>query len=56
LVNEDLSAALAIWRNLRGDGMDLAVHSRTFHRQFDSSLRDGVDDGSREDELPLVAS
>ena len=30
VVNEDLSNALAIWRNLWGDGMDLAVHARQF--------------------------
>ncbi len=30
VVNEDLSNALAIWRNLWGDGMDLAVHAREF--------------------------
>ena len=30
VVNEDLSNALAIWRNLWDDGMDLAVHAREF--------------------------
>lgn len=30
VVNEDLSSALAIWRNLWSDGMDLAVHARQF--------------------------
>ncbi len=30
VVNEDLSNALAIWRNLWGDGMDLALHARAF--------------------------
>ena len=30
VVNEDLSNALAIWRNLWDDGMDLAVHARQF--------------------------
>jgi D-psicose/D-tagatose/L-ribulose 3-epimerase len=30
VVNEELSNALAIWRNLWGDGMDLAVHARAF--------------------------
>ncbi|MEO5797172.1 MAG: sugar phosphate isomerase/epimerase family protein [Rhodoferax sp.] len=30
VVNEDLSNALAIWRNLWDDGLDLAVHARTF--------------------------
>ena len=30
VVNEELSNALSIWRNLWGDGMDLAVHARKF--------------------------
>lgn len=30
VVNEDLSNALAIWRNLWDDGMNLAVHAREF--------------------------
>jgi D-psicose/D-tagatose/L-ribulose 3-epimerase len=30
VVNEQLSNALAIWRNLWDDGMDLASHARTF--------------------------
>jgi D-psicose/D-tagatose/L-ribulose 3-epimerase len=30
VVNEELSNALAIWRNLWGDGMDLARHARQF--------------------------
>ena len=30
VVNEDLSNALAIWRNLWDDGMDLATHAREF--------------------------
>ena len=30
VVNEELSNTLAIWRNLWGDGMDLAVHAREF--------------------------
>jgi D-psicose/D-tagatose/L-ribulose 3-epimerase len=30
VVNEELSNALAIWRNLWDDGMDLAVHAREF--------------------------
>jgi D-psicose/D-tagatose/L-ribulose 3-epimerase len=30
VVNEELSNALAIWRNLWGDGMDLALHAREF--------------------------
>ncbi len=30
VVNEELSNALAIWRNLWDDGMNLAVHARTF--------------------------
>jgi len=30
VVNDDLSNALAIWRNLWDDGMDLAVHAREF--------------------------
>jgi D-psicose/D-tagatose/L-ribulose 3-epimerase len=30
VVSDELSNALAIWRNLWGDGMDLAVHSRQF--------------------------
>ena len=30
VVNEDLSNALAIWRNLWDDSMDLATHARTF--------------------------
>jgi D-psicose/D-tagatose/L-ribulose 3-epimerase len=30
VVNEELSNALAIWRNLWGDGMDLAKHARQF--------------------------
>jgi len=30
VVNEDLSNALAIWRNLWDDGMDLAIHAREF--------------------------
>ena len=30
VVNEQLSNTLAIWRNLWGDGMDLAVHAREF--------------------------
>ena len=30
VVNEDLSNALAIWRNLWDDGMDLALHAREF--------------------------
>ena len=32
VVNEELSNALAIWRNLWDDGMDLAVHAREFMR------------------------
>jgi D-psicose/D-tagatose/L-ribulose 3-epimerase len=30
VVNEDLSNALAIWRNLWDDGMDLGMHARAF--------------------------
>jgi D-psicose/D-tagatose/L-ribulose 3-epimerase len=30
VVNEELSNALAVWRNLWDDGMDLAVHAREF--------------------------
>ena len=30
VVNEELSNTLATWRNLWGDGMDLAVHAREF--------------------------
>jgi D-psicose/D-tagatose/L-ribulose 3-epimerase len=30
VVNEDLSNALAIWRNPWDDGMDLAMHARAF--------------------------
>jgi D-psicose/D-tagatose/L-ribulose 3-epimerase len=30
VVSEELSNALAVWRNLWGDGMDLAVHARQF--------------------------
>jgi D-psicose/D-tagatose/L-ribulose 3-epimerase len=30
VVSEDLSNALAIWRSLWSDGMDLAVHARNF--------------------------
>jgi D-psicose/D-tagatose/L-ribulose 3-epimerase len=30
VVSDELSNALAVWRNLWGDGMDLAVHARQF--------------------------
>jgi D-psicose/D-tagatose/L-ribulose 3-epimerase len=30
VVNEDLSNALAIWRNLWDDGMNLAMHAREY--------------------------
>ncbi len=30
VVNEDLSNALAVWRNLWEDSMDLAIHARGF--------------------------
>lgn len=33
VVNEELSSALAIWRNLWGDGMDLARHAHGFIAQ-----------------------
>ena len=35
VVDEHLSNTLAIWRNLWGDGMDLATHARSF-------IRDGL--------------
>jgi len=45
VVNEDLSNALAIWRNLWGDGMDLAVQARSFMAEGLSAARAGRNAG-----------
>lgn len=42
VVNEQLSNALAIWRNLWGDGMDLATHAREFMAGGLAAARQGV--------------
>ena len=42
VVNEELSNALAIWRNLWSDGMDLAVHAHGFMTQGLHAARMGV--------------
>ena len=39
VVNEELSNALSIWRNLWGDGMDLAVHARKFMAEGSAKAR-----------------
>lgn len=42
VVNEQLSNALAIWRNLWDDGMDLALHARDFMEGGLAAARQGV--------------
>lgn len=42
VVNEQLSNALAIWRNLWDDGMDLALHARAFMAGGLAAARQGV--------------
>lgn len=42
VVNEQLSNALGIWRNLWSDGMDLAVHAREFMTRGLAAARQGV--------------
>ncbi len=42
VVNEQLSNALAIWRNLWSDGMDLALHARAFMAGGLAAARQGV--------------
>ncbi|MCW8197574.1 sugar phosphate isomerase/epimerase [Verminephrobacter aporrectodeae subsp. tuberculatae] len=42
VVNEELSNALAIWRNLWGDGMDLALHAHGFMVQGLHAARMGL--------------
>jgi D-psicose/D-tagatose/L-ribulose 3-epimerase len=42
VVNEQLSNALAIWRNLWSDGMDLALHARAFMEGGLTAARQGV--------------
>ena len=42
VVNEQLSNALAIWRNLWEDGMDLAVHAHAFMKTGLAAARQGA--------------